>query len=409
MFRFPAEPADFMAQLTLTESVTRTLYCRFFELKPDFITFDSLSERVQDFTAALKAMDCGRFVIKPDHAIGKRGEHGLLGMNLTAAAAARFVSQWSGMDFHGVRLTRFIAMPFIPHDSELYISLQTDLGHDLLLVSEHGGMKVEEQWGKVRSTQIGLTQVELETAFQPIEMRAYLNRLLAFFRHYNFTYLEINPLVTWDGGWLPLDFKSRLDDCALFGLRQEMDIGTLLASNKEGLEVERKVARLDEQTGASLKLKILNQNGRIWPMIAGGGASVIYFDLLVDAGYGSEIAMYGEYSGNPSNEMTYAYTLHVINGLLASKAKNKILLLAGANANFTDILDTFKGIIRALEERSNEIRKQDVVILVRRGGPRSKEAFERMRRFGKENGLKITIEGADLPLPHILKSIPSNI
>ena len=35
------------------------------------------------------------------------------------------------------------------------------------------------------------------------------------------------------------------------------------------------------QTGASLKLTILNPKGRIWTMVAGGGASVIYSDTVI--------------------------------------------------------------------------------------------------------------------------------
>jgi succinyl-CoA synthetase beta subunit len=35
------------------------------------------------------------------------------------------------------------------------------------------------------------------------------------------------------------------------------------------------------QTGASLKLTILNPKGRIWTMVAGGGASVIYSDTVL--------------------------------------------------------------------------------------------------------------------------------
>ena len=38
--------------------------------------------------------------------------------------------------------------------------------------------------------------------------------------------------------------------------------------------------RLSPQTGASLKLAILNPKGRIWTMVAGGGASVIYADTV---------------------------------------------------------------------------------------------------------------------------------
>ena len=39
---------------------------------------------------------------------------------------------------------------------------------------------------------------------------------------------------------------------------------------------EAYIAELDAKSGASLKLTVLNQHGRIWTMVAGGGASVIY-------------------------------------------------------------------------------------------------------------------------------------
>ena len=39
---------------------------------------------------------------------------------------------------------------------------------------------------------------------------------------------------------------------------------------------EQYIADLDAKTGASLKLTILNRKGRIWTMVAGGGASVIF-------------------------------------------------------------------------------------------------------------------------------------
>ena len=39
---------------------------------------------------------------------------------------------------------------------------------------------------------------------------------------------------------------------------------------------EAYIQKLDGSTGASLKLTALNPNGRIWAMVAGGGASVVY-------------------------------------------------------------------------------------------------------------------------------------
>lgn len=60
---------------------------------------------------------------------------------------------------------------------------------------------------------------------------------------------------------------------------------------------EAYIADLDSKSGASLKLTILNKNGRIWTMVAGGGASVIYSDTICDLGGAKELANYGEYSG----------------------------------------------------------------------------------------------------------------
>ena len=43
-----------------------------------------------------------------------------------------------------------------------------------------------------------------------------------------------------------------------------------------------------------LQLTILNERGRIWTMVAGGGASVIYADTIVDMGGVNELANYGK-------------------------------------------------------------------------------------------------------------------
>ena len=39
---------------------------------------------------------------------------------------------------------------------------------------------------------------------------------------------------------------------------------------------EAYIQKLDASTGASLKLTVLNAEGRVWTMVAGGGASVVY-------------------------------------------------------------------------------------------------------------------------------------
>ena len=71
---------------------------------------------------------------------------------------------------------------------------------------------------------------------------------------------------------------------------------------------EAYIADLDAKSGASLKLTVLNPEGRIWTMVAGGGASVIYSDTICDLGGSKDLANYGEYSGAPNEgETVFVY------------------------------------------------------------------------------------------------------
>ena len=66
------------------------------------------------------------------------------------------------------------------------------------------------------------------------------------------------------------------------------------------------IQQLDASTGASLKLTVVDASARIWTMVAGGGASVVYADAIVATGYAHELTNYGEYSA-PSEGQTYEY------------------------------------------------------------------------------------------------------
>ena len=51
---------------------------------------------------------------------------------------------------------------------------------------------------------------------------------------------------------------------------------TIYINDDEFILQEDYIAELDAKSGASLKLTVLNRKGRIWTMVAGGGASVVY-------------------------------------------------------------------------------------------------------------------------------------
>ena len=166
---------------------------------------------------------------------------------------------------------------------------------------------------------------------------------------------------------------------------------------------EAYIEELDSKTGASLKLTVLNPEGRVWTMVAGGGASVIFADTITDLGFMSYMANYGEYSGDPNEEFTYKYAKTIIDLMTRKKnPKGKFLLIGGGIANFTDVANTFKGIVRALREYKKQLQDNKVKIYVRRGGPNYKEGLRIMRELGNELGVPIEVYG---PETHMTKIV----
>merc|ERR1712137_481691 len=161
---------------------------------------------------------------------------------------------------------------------------------------------------------------------------------------------------------------------------------------------------LDGKTGASLKLTILNAKGRIWTMVAGGGASVVYSDTVADYGFGHELANYGEYSGAPSPEETFAYAKTLF-GLMTryKRPEGKVLIIGGGIANFTDVSATFSGLIKALEHFVDEIKEHNISIWIRRAGPNYIEGLRKVKAAGKKLKLALKVYG---PETHITAVIP---
>ncbi|KAG8966026.1 citrate synthase, partial [Tulasnella sp. 427] len=168
---------------------------------------------------------------------------------------------------------------------------------------------------------------------------------------------------------------------------------------------EAYIQKLDGSTGASLKLTVLNPEGRIWTMVAGGGASVVYSDAIAAHGFAHELANYGEYSGAPTEGQTYEYAKTIIDLITRGTPRpdGKILIIGGGIANFTNVAATFKGIIRALKEYKTPLINHNVKIFVRRGGPNYQEGLKAMRLLGESLGVPIKVYG---PETHITDIVP---
>jgi ATP citrate (pro-S)-lyase len=138
-------------------------------------------------------------------------------------------------------------------------------------------------------------------------------------------------------------------------------------------------------------------------ILSGGGASVTLADEVDNLGFGNLLANYGEYSGGPSSEESSLYATQVIDLLLASNQKNKVLVIAGGVANFTDVEVTFRGIIDALNSRKKSLNQQKIKVFIRRGGPNEKQGLANIKLFLDSIDVESVIAGSDMILTNIVK------
>lgn len=363
-----------------------------------------------------------RLVAKPDQLFGKRGKNNLLLVNATydeakAWIAERMNKQVTIEQTTGVTtgtLTHFLIEPFVPHDEEYYLAFTSKRDADVIHFSTKGGVDIEEVWDSVITIEVPITAdpttIDVVSHLPDIPNKEavaqFIKVLYAIYCNYYFTYLEFNPITFSNKTLVPLDTVAKLDDTAAFQCAEKWGaIEFPKAFGSTATKEEAYVASLDEKTGASLKLTLLNPRGRVWTLVAGGGASVIYADTVVDLGYGEELANYGEYSGNPTTELTYEYTKTLLDLMTREpdpEGRPKYLLIGGGIANFTDVAKTFTGIIQALEAYKDKLQENNVKIYVRRGGPNYKEGLENMRRLGERIGVPLEVYGPETHMTRIV-------
>ncbi|KAL2214108.1 ATP citrate lyase [Sarocladium strictum] len=401
--------------------------------------------------------DGSKFVAKPDQLIKRRGKAGLLALNKTWAEARAWVAERALKEQKventtGV-LRHFLVEPFVPHpqDTEYYININSVRDGDWILFTHEGGVDVGDVDEKAEKLLIPVDLAEYpsneEIAASLLKhvpkgvhnvLVDFITRLYAVYVDCQFTYLEINPLVV-----IPnedktsaevhfLDLAAKLDQTADFECgvkwaiaRSPAALGMTAVASANGEKVnidagppmdfpapfgreltkeEAYIADLDAKTGASLKLTVLNSNGRIWTLVAGGGASVVYADAIASAGFADELANYGEYSGAPTESQTYHYARTVLDLMLRAPMsdKGKVLFIGGGIANFTNVASTFKGVIRALRDFATQLTEHNVQIWVRRAGPNYQEGLKNMKAATQELGLKAKIFGPEMHVSGIV-------
>jgi len=201
---------------------------------------------------------------------------------------------------------------------------------------------------------------------------------------------------------------AKLDDTAGFMMVNEWgDVPYPTAFGMDEKSAEEEAVELaDSKTGASLKLTLLKPEARIWTMVAGGGASVVYADTIADMAGIDDLANYGEYSGGPTTGETRFYAETLFDLMTREKdtsGKGKVLIIGGAIANFTDVAKTFTGIIQALEVYQEQLKSVDVKIYVRRGGPNYEKGLKDIKEAADKLGLYIEVYGPETHVTDIVR------
>jgi len=310
-------------------------------------------------------------------------------------------------------LDNFIIEPITPHtdDEEVYVCIQSHRPYDEIYFYHQGGVDVGDVDAKAVRMQIPLgdtidkskviSELMKEVSDAKKEKMAdfIVNLYSAVFLPAHFVYLEINPVVMTNTQIVPVDCAAKIDETAAF-LAEPLWQGIEFPApfGRAPFPEEKFISDLDAMTGASLKLTVLNIQGLVWTMVAGGGASVVFADTVCDYGYGHELANYGEYSGAPSTEETYLYAKTLLSLVTRYKRDEpKYLFVGGGIANFTDVNATFTGLIKAIREYRDELLEHKVQIWVRRAGLNHIEGLKNIKTKVADMNLPIHVYGPETP------------
>ncbi|XP_013388694.1 ATP-citrate synthase isoform X2 [Lingula anatina] len=362
-----------------------------------------------------------KLIVKPDQLIKRRGKLGLIKVNTDLQGVKDWLANKIGKDFQigkaVGKLKNFIVEPFVPHEQneEFYVCIYSHRSADTVLFHHEGGVDIGNVDDKAVKVDVSvgenLTEQDIKDKLLtkvPADKQEILSQFIAaLYKIYvdlYFTYLEINPLVVTKGVVHVLDLAAKLDQCGEYLCKQQWgEVDFPPPFGRDAYPEEAAIADLDAKTGASLKLTVLNKSGRIWTMVAGGGASVIYADTICDLGGASELANYGEYSGAPNEQQTHEYAKTVLSLMTQEKHPDgKILIIGGGIANFTNVATTFKGIVKALREYQQQLIEHNVKIYVRRAGPNYQEGLRVMRELGETLGVPIHVFGPETHMTAIV-------
>ena len=344
------------------------------------------------------------YIVKVDVGIKKRGKQGLVRVNLAVDAV-----EASARELFDLGHERCIVEAMVPHEEtdERYLSVDLVREGALLIHSDKGGVDIES------ADESSITRATIPTSAISGEVLTAevvgvpLPHLLEKMQEYHFSFLEINPYIISEKEFIALDMAVEIDSAKENKL-PEWTEGHVL-HKKVTSQQEAAVLEQDARTQAALNLHTLNPNGSVLTLLSGGGASLVGLDSLVTAGLQEEVINYSEYSGAPTRDETAVYVDTLLEVLFNSTSKNKVILIAGGVANFTDVMATFQGIVDAFTDNLSKLTDQKVYVCVRRGGPNQEAGLAHLRTFLDAHSIPNDVNGPELSLGEVGNLVKARI
>jgi ATP citrate (pro-S)-lyase len=336
-----------------------------------------------------------KYVIKVDNGTKHRMNRGLVKVNISKEDMQNWIKSRDTNE-------NYFIEHVINFKSEIYLAIRP-FNNDFneIIINKNGGVNLDhpEKDGEIYKVNILNPEIQLNDKL----LEDFVKKVYTFYLKYHGVFLEMNPIVLNldTNSYIALDIAMLIDQDALylFNERDKELISMNYLQEKELTLEENEIKKLDERTGGSLKFTLLNPSGNIWTLVAGGGASVLYTDAIINRGYLENLANYGEYSGDPQEDLVEAYCDNVFN-LMKKVTIDKILFIGGGIANFTDVLSTFNGIIKSIYKNHDALLNTKVYI--RRGGPNYKKALEVMKQTLDKYKVYNEVYGTDTPITEIV-------
>lgn len=339
--------------------------------------------RGDDVAQAYRDLGVRDVVVKAQILSGKRGKNNGIRFCSDAEDAKRAASDMFASAIRGQYVASVLMEEKLDIAEEQYLSLtyNTKEKQPIAMYSKRGGMDIED----VPADDIQKRMLDVREASLASEI-PFMREVWNCFLGEDCRLLEINPLLkTPDGRWIAADAKIAIDGDAFFRHEEWKELEPRSPLGRLPTERELRVKKIDEGDAyyRGTAGKYIEMDGDIAILFSGGGASIANMDALIRAGL--RPANYTEYSGNPPREK-----VRDLAAIVLSKPGLRGLWIAGGVANFTNIAETFQGIVDALDEV-----KPAYPIVVRRAGPYEEEGMRIMRECAKRNHLPMKLFGKE--------------